>query len=160
MKTAMKYASDNSLPPKPSATSFLVKGDTVYDFTYGTHVMYITENLAKFDLNKKEVGKVYRWQDEMPETEGAPKEALVRYAASRGWIRVRHYRTPKCYWSIQCDATEKRRDVIGEFIAWAVANKIMDENDPAVILGYDNPNDLHAFTSQMGGIKMYLAGTR
>lgn len=158
MKTTMKYQSDDSLPPKPSATSFLVKGDTVYDFTYGTHVMYIAENLAKFDLNKKEVGTVYRWNDETPETEGATREALVRHAASRGWIRVRHYGIPKSYWSIQCDETARRRDVIADFIGWAVANNIMDENDPAVILGYDNPKDLQAFTSRMGGIKMYLAG--
>ena len=46
--------------------------------------MYITENLAKFDLNKKEVGTVYRWNDETPETEGAAKEAVFRHAASRG----------------------------------------------------------------------------
>ena len=160
MKTRMKYLSENSLPPRPSTTAFWVKGDTVYNVTYGTHVMYITENLAKLDFNKREVGKVRRWIDETPEAEGTAKEAVFRHAASLGWIRVRHYRTPKCYWSIQCDETENRRDVIGEFIGWALANNIMDENEPAVILGYDNPKDLHAFPSRMGGIKMYLAGTR
>ena len=160
MKTRMKYLSENSLPPRLSTTGFWVKGNTVYDVTYGSHVMHITENLAKLDLNKREVRKVYRWNDEMPETEGAAKEAVFRHAASLGWIRVRHYRTPKSYWSIQCDETEKRRDVIGEFIGWALKNKIMQENEPAVILGYDNPKDLHAFASRMGGIKMYLAGKR
>lgn len=158
MRTKMKYVSEDSLPPRASTNGFWVKGDTIYDVTHGKHVMFITENLAKFGLNKKEVGEVYKRHNEASGTEGTAIGELVRYATSQGWIRVRHYWTPKDYWSIQCDDTEKRKQVIWDFIGWALANKIMGENDPAVILGYDHPSDIRAFTCQTGGIKTYLSG--
>lgn len=62
--------------------------------------------------------------------------------------------------SIQCDDTEMRNDIIRDFIRWALANRIMVENDPAVILGYDDPSDIHAFAWEEGGIKTYLSGAK
>jgi hypothetical protein len=91
-------------------------------------------------------------------TEGKARDDLIKLAASKGWARVRHYSKPKNYWSIQADSTKKRRDVIKEFIIWALSNKIMGETDAAVILGFDDPSDRHQYGWESGGIRAFMDG--
>jgi protein-tyrosine phosphatase len=161
MGATMKYVSEDSLHPRVSSSNgFWVKGGVIYDVTNATHVEFISKNAEKFGLNKKEVSDIYQRHDEAQTTEGTAREELVHLATSRGWIRVMHYSKPRDYWSIQCDHTEKRKEVISEFISWALANKVMIENDSAVILGYDDPRDVYAFACEEGGIKAYLSGAQ
>src|SRR5271157_3478777 len=122
----MKYVSDDSGPPTASPNNgFWIHGDTVYDVTTSTHIRFLIDHPHLFGIGIVVVGGTYRSHSEPMGAEGSVRNEVVRLAASRGWIRVRHYSKPKDYWSIQADDTQKRRNTIQQFIEWALLNKIM-----------------------------------
>ena len=110
----MKYVSKESSHPTPSPSNgFWVKEDTVYDVTFSTHVGFVVDNPGLLGLTGKDIMDIYAKHKEIVGAESKAREELVRYAASLGWIRVRHYSRPgNEYWSIQMDNTTRRRDVI------------------------------------------------
>lgn len=153
----MEYASKESSSPIASPNNgFWVRENKIHDVTSGSHVMFLIEHPELFEITTDTIRNSYRKHHETIGAEGKARDKLVRLAALKGWIRIRHYSKPKDYWSIQSDSTDKRRDDIKEFIGWAIVNKIMGENDMAVILGFDDPKYKHEYGWKSGGIKAYM----
>ena len=65
-------------------------------------------------------------------------------------------RRPNEYWSIQTDSTKARRNTIVAFIRWGIENGIVQENDSAIILGFNDPQDRHEYEYKDGGIGKFL----
>lgn len=153
----MKHFSEQSGPPIVSPQNgFWVCKDRIYDVTNSTHALFIMSHLALFQLTTDIVRDTYNRHHETVGTEGRAREELIKLVASKGWVRVRHYSKPTEYWTIQCDGTEKRKETIREFIEWALSDRIMNETDAAVILGFDNPRDRHKYSWESGGVGAYL----
>jgi hypothetical protein len=153
----VKYVSDYSGPPIPSPNSgFWVHEDTVHDVTDSSHVRFLIEHSELFDIPLDDIRATYRKNYETVPAEGRARDELIKIAASKGWVRVRHYSKPKDYWSIQADSTEKRKQTIQEFIRWAIESKVMHEHESAVIAGFDDPRDRREFRWDHGGLKRYL----
>lgn len=143
--------------PKASPNRcFWIKEDKIYDLTEGVHVKFIIEHPDLFELTERTIRNIYKKHEEIYGSEGKASEELVKTAESKGWIQVSRYPRKTDRWSIQCDASKKRRDLIKRFIGWGVANRIMRKNDSAVILGFDDPKDVSHFDWMYGGIKKYI----
>jgi hypothetical protein len=156
----MEYVSDGAASPRASGKNgYWVSGKKVYDLTACAHVTFIIEHPDLFHLTAEGVNEVYARHNEAVGMEGSARDELVRHAASQGWIRVKHYTEPYDYWSIQCHETGKQRPDVREFITWAIANGIMQENDPAMIIGFKDQGDLHEYKWEDGGIKQFMAET-
>jgi hypothetical protein len=152
-----QYISENSPFPKASEnSSFWIKEDKIYDLAEDIHVKFLIDHPDPSSLTNRLIRNIYKRHDEVYGTKGKASEDLLKTAASKGWVQVRRYPRRSDRWSIQCDATKKRRDVIKRFIGWAVANKIMQKNDSAVMLGFDDPKDEIHFGWIDGGIKKYV----
>jgi hypothetical protein len=153
----MKYFSDRSTSPVASPKNgFWVKEDEVHDVTEDTHVGFIISHRYRFNLTIDDITLIYDHYGEEFGSEKQAREDLVRIAASQGWIRVRRYAKPNDYWSIQCDDTSKRREVIQDFLKWAIGNRIMTKDATAIIAGFDNEQDVQEYKWEDGGIGNYL----
>ena len=154
----MKYISKYDLFPEASySNGYWIHGDEIYDLTTSIHQDFILDNPEKFGYTTQELKDLYDKYGENFHQEGKAREELIKNVSSLGWVRVRHYSKPQDYWSIQCDNIDRRRHTIENFIYWAVENKIMGYNDPAVILGYDNPEDKKVYNWDSGGIEQFLS---
>lgn len=153
----MRYVSGDSGPPIPSPNNgYWVHEGTVYDVTTTTHIWFLIEHVDLFEISMEAIGNIYRLHDEPIGTEGRARDELIKLAASKGWVRVRHYSKPKDYWSIQADSTEKRKQTIQGFLGWALESKMMYEQEAAVMVGFDDPRDRREFRWEQGGLKRYL----
>lgn len=154
----MKYVSRDSTSPTASPSNgFWVKDDTVYDVTFGSHVGLIIERTDLFGLTGKMVMDIYKKHGEVIGSESKAREELVRLAAAKGWIRIRHYANPKDYFSIQTDDTTKRKKNIISFLMWAIAQGIMMRDSEARLVGFNDPGDFKEFKWVDGGIGRYLS---
>jgi hypothetical protein len=135
---------------------YWVNGEDVIDVSMSTHIQYILDNLEKFGLDKEEVKKAYEQAGERYGTEGKTREMLIKYVATQGWIRVRHYIRPRDYWSIQCNNTNYQRNALKNFCRWAISHKLMSRNDEVTFLGYENPQDALNFSFFSGGVGNFL----
>lgn len=154
--TEVQYIGKTPFPEASMSNGYWVKGSKVYDVTASAHVKFMLDNLELFDLTKEDIATAYAEFKEKPGIEGKAREALIKYVSSYGWVRVRHYRRPEDYWSIQADNTKIRKETITDFIYWAIKNKVMAYDDSVIILGYDNEDDREVYTFQTGGVKNYL----
>ena len=153
----MKYIStDSTHPLLSSRNGYWLKDNAVYDVSHDTHINFIITHADWFGLTDQTILDIYARYDEAPGKEAKAREELVRIAAVKGWIRIRHYSDRRDYWSIQTDDTEARKTSIVEFINWAVANKIMQPDAEAVILGFNNKEDRKEYKWKDGGIQRYL----
>lgn len=139
----MRYISNSRSPGVSRNNGYWIKGEKIYNVTTGIHAKFILANPLLFDLTE-EAARVINEKHTKTGTAAHAREELLRNVASNGWIGVRHH-SHRDYWSIQCDVSDKRKDVINEFIVWALANKVMKMNDPTAILGLDDPTDRHLF---------------
>ena len=154
----MRYVSKDSSFPTPSPTNgFWIRNDVVYDVTFDSHVAYVIQYPALFNLTGKMIMDIYRKHGEVIGSESKAREELVRLAAANGWIRIRHYANPKDYFSIQTDDTVKRRKDIIAFVVWAIEQGIMMPDSEAQIVGFNDPGDFQEFKWADGGIERYLS---
>ena len=113
----MKYFSERSSTPIASPKNgFWVKEAEVFDITEDTHVGFIIKYPYRFNLTTDDIELLYGHYGEPLGSEKQAREDLVRIATSQGWVRIRHYMTPRDYWSIQCDDTSKRRGGHSRFL--------------------------------------------
>jgi hypothetical protein len=155
----MKYFSDRSSSPVASPKNgFWVKEGEVFDVTEDTHVGFIIKYPYRFNLAKDDIVLLYEHYDQPLGSEKQAREDLVRIATSRGWVRIRRYTSPNDHWSIQCDDTSKRREVITEFLKWAIENRILTKDATAIIAGFDKEQDVQEYKWEEGGISLYLNG--
>lgn len=143
------------------------RGIEVYDVSQGNHIGKILDNPTLFGLTREEIENLYAQYGEPIGLEGKAREEVIKHVAKEGWVRIRHYTGRNDYWSIQTDDTEKRKKEIKAFCYWAlkvprneegeqIGNPIMTYHDSAVIMGYDNPDDIKRYGFQNGGIKRYM----
>lgn len=142
-------------------------GIEVHDVTQGNHIGKILSNPELFGLTREEIEEVYAQYGEPIGLEGKAREAIIKRVANDGWVRIRHYTGRSDYWSIQTDSTEKRKKEIKAFCYWALkiprnaqgeqtGKPVMSYQDSAVIMGYDDDNDIKRYNFQNGGIKRYM----
>lgn len=154
----MKYfSSESGSVPIPSLNNgYWVRHDQIFDVTSSSHVWFMIENPSLFALTSNQIIEIYNKHREILGTEAKARDELVRYAASLGYCRVRRYMRPKEYWSIQTDSTKARRDTIVSFIRWGIENSVVQENNSAIILGFNDALDRHVYEYKDGGIKKFL----
>ena len=154
----MKYfSSESGIVPIPSLNNgYWVSDEQIFDVTSTSHVRFMIENPSLFNLTSKQILEVYNKHGEVLGTESNARQELVRYATSLGFCRVRRYTRPNEFWSIQTDSTKVRRNAIVTFIRWGIENGIVQENDSAVILGFNDPLDRHVYEYKDGGIGKFL----
>ena len=80
------------------------------------------------------------------------------FFASRLCLRVRHYRTPRDYRSIQSDDVARIAPVIVRFIRWGVFTGVIALEDEIVIVGYSDNVRLE-YPFQRGGASALLRGS-
>ena len=129
----------------------------MYDVTFGSHVGLTIECPELFGLTGKMVMDIYKKHGEVIGSESKAREELVRLAAAKGWIRIRHYANPKDYFSIQTDDTVRRRKDIIAFVMWAIEQGIMMPDSEAQIVGFNDPGDFQEFKWADGGLGRYLS---
>jgi hypothetical protein len=139
-----------------SFQGYWVKNDKVYDVTNSSHIKFIIEHPEWFELTLEELHQIYNKYGEKFRAENKAREFIIRSVAKLGWVRVRHYTKPIDYWSIQCDSIARRSNTIKDFIYWGVENHVLSYNDSAVLIGYNNENDIEKFDFNSGGIKNFL----
>ncbi len=150
------FSSESGTVPIPSLNNgYWVRDDQIFDVT-SSHVRFMIANPSLFDLTGEQILDIYKRHGELVGTEAKAREELVKYAASLGFCRVRRYTRPNEYWSIQTDSTKTRRNTIVTFIRWGIENGIVQENDTAIILGFDDPQDRHEYEYKDGGIGNFL----
>ena len=151
------FSSESGNVPIPSLNNgYWVRDEQIFDVTSTSHVRFMIENPSLFNLTSKQILEVYNKHGEVLGTESNARQELVRYATSLGFCRVRRYTRPNEFWSIQTDSTKVRRNAIVTFIRWGIENGIVQENDSAVILGFNDPLDRHVYEYKDGGIGKFL----
>ena len=150
------FSSESGNVPIPSLNNgYWVRDQQIFDVTSTSHVRFMIENPSLFNLTSKQILQVYNKHGEPLGTESNARQELVRYATSLGFCRVRRYTRPNEFWSIQTDSTKARRNTIVAFIRWGIENGIVQENDSAIILGFNDSQDRHEFNYKDGGIISY-----
>ena len=151
------FSSESGIVPIPSLDNgYWVRDEQIFDVTSTSHVRFMIENPSLFNLTSRQILEVYNKHGEFLGSESKGREELVRYAASLGYCRVRRYTRPNEYWSIQTDSTKVRRNTIVAFIRWGIENGIVQANDSAIILGFNDPQDRHEYEYKDGGIGNFL----
>ena len=135
---------------------YWVLGSTVIDVSNSTHIKYMLDHLSDFGLTEDDVKATYEKTGEKYGSEGRGRELLIKYVATNGWIRVRHYQRPREYWSIQCNNSNYQRGELKKFCKWALSKGLMQMDSEVTLLGYSNPQDAQNFTWESGGIGNYL----
>lgn len=132
--------------------AFWAKHKTFYEVDI--HIQYIIDNPDKFDLSLNDIKSIYKKYNERLGSEGKAREELIRFASKDGWIRIRHYVTPRDYWTIQFDNYNKRKRTINYFIDWALSENLMKIYDAVSLLGYDDNYQVFYSTPEGGVGKM------
>lgn len=139
---------------------------TGYWFKYGdayeverNHIRFILDKPEMFEFTKEELRDIYRSYGEKIGQEGKAREHIIKEAARRGWVRIRHYKKPSDYWSIQFDRYKKRRRSVEKFIDYALENLGMDMYDAIALVGYDDGYSKE-YTFREGGVGEYLVNER
>lgn len=143
-----------SLSEVAKYAAYWAKGKIVYEVDT-KHIQFILLNPEMFDLTLPEIRAVYKKHGEKIGQEGKAREEIIKMVASNRWIRIRHYKTPQDYWTVQFDNYRKRKRSVGEFIDYALENLKMSMNDTISLLGYeDGYSKTYDFMS--GGVSAFL----
>lgn len=122
-------------PSRVTGTGYWLHGHEIYPIDE-THIAALVADPALFDLSDAVVAEAYRREGETPGSEGNARESLIKRVAADGWVRVRHYRTARDYWSIQADTIVNAIPTILRFVRWAHRQQITAADDELVIVGY------------------------
>lgn len=137
-----------------SFSAYWVRYGDVYEIDE-KHIRFILDNPELFDTEKSNLISIYKKYGEKIGQEGKAREEIIKMVSKDGWIRVRHYQTPKNYWTIQVDNYRKRKRSISSFIDYAISNLGMNINDAISILGYFDNKSIN-YSYQEGGVGEYL----
>jgi hypothetical protein len=123
--------------------------------TATSHVRYLCEHHREFGFSQEQIEETYRRHGERTGQEGKARDELIKIATTRGWIRARHYRSPRDYWSVQCDRLENRRGAIVSFLRSMIERGKMSKDDELrLICFYDGFERIYSF--QEGGVGRFL----
>ena len=147
---------DGTNPTASSRNGFWVKGETVYDVSFTTHVAFLIDHADLFRLTTKKIADIYKKHSEVVGSEGSAREELVRLAASKGWIRVRRYTRPREYISVQCNDVVRKRNEIVAFLEWTIEKGIVTTVEEVQLSDFA---DGVTYTFDWGddGVRKYLA---
>jgi len=137
------------------AQGYWVNGDQIIDVTLANHIDYLCDHPGEFGFSKHEVGETFQRHREKPGEEGRAREELIKSATTRAWIRVRHYRSPHDYWSVQFDRLEQRRETVVSFFKSMIEQGKVSKDDELRLIGfYDGFERIYSF--QEGGVGRFL----
>jgi hypothetical protein len=112
----MNYHGDDITPVASRNNGYWVYSEDIFDVSKNTHIQFMIDNPELFGLSLNEIALVYNKYNEKLGIEARAREDLIKVAAKRGWIRIRHYTRPNEYWSIQCDSIKDREQTIKNFL--------------------------------------------
>ena len=115
--------------------AFWLKDFTIY-LVNRTHIASIIDNPKLFEISKEKITSIYSMYNEKLYFEGGARTDIIKLISLNGWIRIRHYRKPMDYWSVQADKYLERKENIEWFINYAIENQIMKGNDSFQLTGY------------------------
>jgi len=119
--------------------AFWVKDNKIVDVGGRTHIQHIIQEPEFFGLAKTQVTAMYKKYREQMYTEGKAREELIKLACKDGWIRVRQYTSRQNeHWSIQFDSYRKRKNVVQNFILWALSKTLLTKYDLLVLVGFED----------------------
>ena len=134
---------------------YWVNGDQIIDVTFTSHIGHLCDHPSEFGFSEQEVKEAFERHGENLGDEGTAREELIRIATTRGSIRVRHYVSPRDYWSIQFDKIEERRETIVSFFRSMIEQGKMSKNDELRLIGFsDGFEKIYSF--QEGGVGRFL----
>lgn len=116
-------------------TGYWVKCNNIYEVDT-SHVRFVLDNPELFGFTKEKLIKIYRRHGEKIGFEGKARKEIIIECARKGWVRVRFYRTPDIYWTIQFNNRRKREECVKRFIYYAMDYLGMDLNDSVSLLDY------------------------
>lgn len=117
---------------------------TIYDVKTN-HIDFITDNLNKFNISKKEIEAIYKKYNEPNGLEGKARNEILTNQLKNGWIRIRKQRNS---WIIQIfDITNTTKINIYNFIVDCVMNKIIGPHDDVSILDLSKENKKYNYTA-------------
>lgn len=155
----MIYHPDADMPLLPSTNiGFWVKDDQVYDVSLSSHIRFLMDHTDLFGFSLDDILALYAKHRERIGSEGITRIKLITKATRKGWIRVRRHLHPD-YWSLQCDVVERRKDIIQNFILWAIENGIMAQDATAQLMGYFGFNDPITYEWRDGGVRRIIGET-
>ena len=153
----MKYISvDGTKPTSSSRIGFWVKGSTVYDVTFSSHVAFVIAHPQRFGLNTKRIADIYKKHGEVIGSEGSAREELIKVATLRGWSRVRRYIRPRQYISIQCNDVVRKRNTIVRFLNWTIEKGIVTNTEEVQLSDFAD-GVTYTFAWGDDGVGKYLA---
>jgi hypothetical protein len=123
------------------------------------HIKEVIENPELFGITKEEIEEIYRKYNEPIGLEGKAREEIIRLTSKSGWIRIRHYRTPNDYWSIQFNTWIQARKQVKKFVEYALENLGMYPVEAIKLLGYEDSYQIFYSTPE-GGAKNLLEGIK
>jgi hypothetical protein len=132
-----------------------VNGNQIIDVTFISHIDYLYDHPEDFGFSRQEVDETFQRHREKLGEEGSAREELIKSATKRGWIRVRHYRSPRDYWSVQFDKIEERKEAIVSFLRAMIEQGKMSKSDELRLIGFsDGFEKIYSF--QEGGVGRFL----
>jgi hypothetical protein len=137
------------------AQGYWVNGKQIVDVTSSKHIDYLRDHPEDFGFSKQEIDETFQRHREKLGEEGRAREELIRSATTRGWIRVRRWKSPQDYWSVQFDRFEKRTETVISFFTLMIEQHKMSTDDELRLTGfYDGFEKIYSF--QEGGIGRFL----
>lgn len=136
-------------------TGYWLHGVTLYPIAE-THAAAIIREPELFGLTEAEVQDAYHRHGEHLGVEGRAREELIRRVAQHGWVRIRHYNTPRDYWSIQCSDVAEHRREIALFVRLGVDVGFIRSDDELRIVGFDDDAE-RTYRFQDGGASRFIA---
>ena len=109
------------------AQGYWVNGNRIIDVTFTKHIDYLRDHPEEFGFSRQDVKQTFERYGEKFGEKGRAQEELIRSATTRGSIRVRHYRSPRDYWSVQFDRFEERKETIVSFFSSMIEQVKMSE---------------------------------
>lgn len=137
------------------ASAYWVKGKSIYSVEK-THIDSIIDNPERFDLTTEEIHQFYKKNKEKIGTEGEARKQIIQEISKQGWIRVRSYKRPREYWSIQAFDIFRAGKAIKNFLFWAIDEGHMYPDEEIILFSYKS-GEYMQFGYEEGGAKKYLA---
>lgn len=120
-----------------------------------THISDVIANPSVYGLTREQIDEIYARHGEKIGQEGDAREEVIRSIVGGGWMRIRHYRKPKDFWSLTVRNADDQRKMIDTFLLYAVDDMTLGLNDELQIYSTET-NSTESYSFMKGGVKGYF----
>lgn len=113
-----------------SKAYWILPSGEIIDIGLSTHISYIIQHPAKFNLSLDEIKSTYKKYDEPIPVEGIARKEIILDLLEQGFIRVRQYKT---HWSISLKEWDKSQHLLSKWADIATNIKNAGQYMPVII---------------------------